>query len=188
MQPQSGGICVIAAVLALYTGTASIAQGDTPREHAKGKDGPPKRLHAPVTWRGKPPFACDPARFEGKPHYAMVRMKGGMIASIHLLRTEDGEEVVTSHPYGTARAIVTEDTRALCMRPEHLERFVDRLERRQRLAQALEPGPDASARAGAPTATAYNTGLPIGWNPSTGQAPASATTSPPPSRPTMSAA
>jgi hypothetical protein len=156
-------IAACTVLLALQAGTASLAQADA--VHAKPWHHPAKWRH-PAKWHGKTPFSCDPARFDGLPHYAMVRMNGGMITSIHLFRTEDGEEIVTSHPYGSARAVVTEDTRELCMRPDRLERFVDRIEERGTRFVRRSPG-TRDPVAGAP-APDYNTGLLIGWNPSTG--------------------
>jgi len=116
--------------------------------------------------------SCDPARFEGAAHYAKVRLNYGEIASIHLHRTEDGDEVVTSHPYGTAVAAVWQRQR--CMSLERLEPFVERLERRQRFKawlqrrKRLAANPETPGVAPAPP---YNTGLLIGWNSSTGQTP-----------------
>ncbi|MEM7022396.1 MAG: hypothetical protein AAF637_07345 [Pseudomonadota bacterium] len=157
------------ALAALQTGAASPALGDS--------------ASADPAKRGSWFFSCDPARFESEPHYVKVRMNDDRVTSIHLLRTADGDEVVTSHPYGSARAIVTDDTRELCMKLRRLDRFVDRIERRQRLLAWLERGrrllpplpgaraPQAVAAAAPGDSADYNTVLLIGWNDSTGQTP-----------------
>lgn len=156
-------------VLALQAGTVSLVRAQDAASEGEAE----ARTHTA--------FSCDPARYEGDSFFAKVRLNGDGIASMHLLRTEDGKEVGTSYPYGSARAIVTEDTRELCMRSKRLDRFVDRIERRQRLLawlergrQLLPPLPGAREdRTGAidPAADATTTpldGLELGWLPSAG--------------------
>lgn len=64
---------------------------------------------------------CDRIRFAGDPHYVIVRLtRGGVITSMHLVRTEDGAEVVTSHPYSLAFERAAGPVREVRVRLERL--------------------------------------------------------------------
>ena len=154
-------IMACVAAVALQASTFSIALGEAP---ASGQQ---------IKGAGLIKDSCRPSRFLRQPHYVRVRMNGDRIASIHLHRTGDDEEVVTSYPFGVIAAISTPDTREQCMRVGRLERFVERIERRQQRTLARQerkerrqapslPAPDT-------TTPDFNTGLLIGWNDSTGQ-------------------
>ena len=157
------------AVLALQMGTAAAAGSRAPevcdrphlseasRTHCASR---PPALRFPKLCRrhklsDETQRWCDRTRFAGEPHYVILRLtRGGVITSMHLIRTEDGAEVVTSHPYGPAFERAARPVREIRIRLGQLERFV-----------ARRPEPAASSP------SPYNTGLLIGWNPSTGQTP-----------------
>jgi hypothetical protein len=98
---------------------------------------------------------CDQQRFAGEPLYNVVRVAAnGAVRSIHLIETATGREVFTGYPYGIKFAAPDERDRELRMKVEDLKPFLDG-----------RPSPTAAQ---APAASGYATGLPIGWNPSTG--------------------
>jgi hypothetical protein len=101
---------------------------------------------------------CDQMRFADEPNYEVVRLaRNGAVRSIHLIETATGREVVTQYPYGRAFGVPTDDTREVRMKVEELREFLDG-----------RPTPGAIE---APGSSGYATGLPIGWNNSTGVAP-----------------
>ena len=121
---------------------------------------------------------CDQIRFRHEPHYLVVNVApNGGIRSFHLLRTRTGREVLTSYPYGLARAIVSNDPheREVRMRYGRLKDFwrgrpVPGLapERKNR---NWNPQPRmANARNSAPGTFFPANGLPLGWNNSVGAA------------------
>jgi hypothetical protein len=101
---------------------------------------------------------CDQMRFAGEPNFEVVRLaRNGAVRSIHLIETATGREVVTQYPYGIAFGVRTDDTREVRMKVEELREFLD--------------GRPTPAATEAPGSLGYATGLPIGWNNSTGVAP-----------------
>lgn len=113
---------------------------------------------------------CDQQRFADVPLYDVVRVAfDGTIRSIHLIETATGRTVYTAYPYGIAFAIPAKRDRVLRMRVEDLKAFVDQqvtLGAGSKWRGSAARRNTASPAASGPTG--YATGLPIGWNPSTG--------------------
>ena len=112
---------------------------------------------------------CDQQRFADVPVFNVVRLAAnGAVRSIRLIETATGRAVYTGYPYGLAFAASDPRDRLLRMRVEDLESFLDG-----------RPTPGSSRgnrRAAAPALaqaapTGFATGLPIGWNQSTGITP-----------------
>lgn len=161
-----------AAALALQAGSAADAKG-TDAAHATGVHKP--RAEAGDTGRHRhrghahplcqrrhlsddTQLRCDQKRFAGEPLFEVVRLaRNGAVRSVHLIETATGREVVTQYPYGMAFGVPTDDTREVRMKVEELGEFLD--------------GRPTPAAAEAPGSSEYATGLPIGWNNSTGVAP-----------------
>ena len=100
---------------------------------------------------------CDQRRFAGEPHFTQLRLaRDGAVRSIHLIVTETGQETFTSYPYGVAFAGPRDDDRVVRIKSDELDGM---LEGRPTLAGS------------APAASGFATGLPIGWNDSTGATP-----------------
>ena len=96
------------------------------------------------------------------PHYHVVRYAPtGAVRSIHLIDTVTGREIVTSYPHGIKFAIADELT------PGESDREVR--VRTEELQGALEASPTPAPPVPAPVG--FATGLPIGWNSSTGPTP-----------------
>jgi hypothetical protein len=105
---------------------------------------------------------CDQLRFADVPHYHVVRYAPtGAVRSIHLIDTMTGRALVTSYPYGLKFAIADELT------PGERDREVR--VRTEALQGALEGSPTPAPPV--PATENFATGLPIGWNSSTGVTP-----------------
>jgi hypothetical protein len=103
---------------------------------------------------------CDQLRFADVPHYHVVRYaSNGAVCSVHMIDTETGRALVTSYPYGIKFAIVDDLT------PGESDREVR--VRTEELKGALV-GTPTPAESAPPS---FATGLPIGWNGSTGSTP-----------------
>jgi hypothetical protein len=101
---------------------------------------------------------CDQAQFAGEPHYNLVRVATNFkVRSIHLLRTDTGEKVFAAYPSGIAFAAPDNFDRELRIKTRHLERVLNVL---RHLEQTPSPSP-----------MGYASGLPIGWNNSSGVTP-----------------
>ena len=113
---------------------------------------------------------CDQRRFAGEPHFNLVKLaRNGAVRSIHLIRTETGQEVFTGYPYGTAFAASRDTVREVRIKTEDLAAFVQgrptpaaTLGASDRLHRSPSPGAAPSG---------FASGLPIGWNESTGATP-----------------
>jgi hypothetical protein len=113
---------------------------------------------------------CDQLRFAGEPHFNLVRLaRNGAVRSIHLIRTETGQEVFTGYPYGTAFAVPRDTDREVRMTTEELAAFVQ--------GRPTPAAPLSDSRRGQPSPSPgaapseFASGLPIGWNESTGATP-----------------
>ena len=106
---------------------------------------------------------CDQRRFAGEPHFNLVKLaRNGAVRSIHLIRTETGQEVFTGYPYGTAFAASRDTVREVRIKTEDLAAFVQgrptpaaTLGASDRLHRSPSPGAAPSG---------FASGLPIGWN------------------------
>ena len=101
--------------------------------------------------------SCDQQRFQGEPHYNVVRLSPeGAVRSVRLLRTDTGRVVFNGYPHGIAFAAPGNGDKEVRMHTEFLTQFLN-----------ARPTP------GSLTATSdnYATGLPIGWSNSVGVAP-----------------
>lgn len=119
---------------------------------------------------------CDQRRFAREPHFNVVRLAAnGAVRSIRLIETATGRTLYTGYPYGIAFAAPDPRDRVLRMKPEKLARFLDGRptpgsDKRSRHADKRSR--HAAVPPAAQTApTGYATGLPIGWNSSTGITP-----------------
>ena len=138
----------------------------------------PRGIPAVCNWHrlsDKTRRLCDRFRFADEPHYNVVRLApNGAVRSVHLFVTETGKEMYSGYPHGIAFAAKKDDTREFRMSTDRLERFLrgrptpGQVSRRDHQRQHRHHGRRSP---GAPTATGYATGLPIGWNNSTGATP-----------------
>ncbi len=112
---------------------------------------------------------CDQQRFADVPLFNTVRLTAnGTVRSIRLIETATGRVVYAGYPYGIAFAAPDPRDRELRMKPEDLERFLDG----RPSSGSSKRGRHAAAPPVAQAApTGFATGLPIGWNPSTGITP-----------------
>lgn len=104
---------------------------------------------------------CHLIRFLGEHNHHLVRLAPrGAIRSIHLIETGSGREVVASYPYGRDFAAEDDGTREIRMKVEALEGFSE---------GRPTPGTVRTTALAAPEG--FATGLPIGWNTSSGPTP-----------------
>jgi hypothetical protein len=150
MKTKRMWIVVGIAALGLYAGMAAAAETPVPEE-----------CLAPTLSPEVQRF-CDQLRFADVPHYNVVRYAPtGAVRSVHLIDTETGRALVTSYPHGLKFAIADELT------PGERDREVR--VRTEDLQGALEGTPTPGAPTPEPAVpTGFATGLPIGWNASTG--------------------
>ena len=143
-------ILVGIAALGLHAGMAAATETQLPEECLEPNL--PKEVQR----------FCDQLRFADVPHYHVVRYApAGAVRSIHLIDTVTGREIVTSYPHGIKFAIADELT------PGESDREVR--VRTEALQGALEGQPTPAPPVPAPVG--FATGLPIGWNSSTGLTP-----------------
>jgi hypothetical protein len=153
------------AALMLHAGTAAAAKGSDTQV--------PEACQQPNLSPEVQRF-CDQLQFAGEPHYHVVRLAdNGAVRSIRLIETATGREVFTSYPHGIKFAAPDQGDDELRIRTEEL---AGALEGRPTPAgpvaarQTTPTGPVA-ARQTTPAPMGFASGLPIGWNPSTGQTP-----------------
>ncbi|MGE0684213.1 MAG: hypothetical protein AB7P69_25310, partial [Candidatus Binatia bacterium] len=101
--------------------------------------------------------SCDQQRFNGEPHFNVVRLSAdGAVRSIQLLRTDTGRTVFTAHPHGTTFAVPADGDAVARLHVEFLEQLL-----------TARPTPGSLTA----SSSNYATGLPIGWNNSVSVAP-----------------
>jgi hypothetical protein len=148
MKTKRMWILVGIAALGLHVGMAAAAETQVPEECLEPNLPPEVQRF------------CDQLQFADVPHYHVVRYAPtGAVRSIHLIDTETGREIVTSYPHGIKFAIADELT------PGESDREVR--VRTEELEGALEGAPTPAPA----VPTGFATGLPIGWNSSTGITP-----------------
>ena len=136
------------AALVVHAGMAAAAETQLPKECQQ------PRLSKEVQ------RFCDQLQFADVPHYHVVRYAPtGAVRSVHLIDTKTGRALVTSYPYGIKFAILDELT------PGESDREV-RVRTRE-LEGALKGRPTPAGQT-PPSPAGFATGLPIGWNSSTG--------------------
>ena len=148
MKTKRTWLVVGIAALGLHAGMAAAAETPLPEECLAPNLSPEVQRF------------CDQLRFADVPHYHVVRYAPtGAVRSVQLIDTETGRALVTSYPHGLKFAIADELT------PGESDREVR--VRTEDLKGALEgtPTPAPAVPAG------FATGLPIGWNGSTGPTP-----------------
>ena len=150
MKTKLTWILVGIAALGLHAGMAAAAETQLPEECLEPNLSPEVQRF------------CDQLRFADVPHYHVVRhAPTGAVRSIHLIDTVTGRALVTSYPHGIKFAIADELT------PGESDREVR--VRTEELQGALEASPTPAPAVPAPAG--FATGLPIGWNSSTGPTP-----------------
>ena len=150
MKTKRMWVLVGIAALVLHAGMAAAAETQVPEECLEPNLPPEVQRF------------CDQLRFADVPHYHVVRYAPtGAVRSIHLIDTVTGRELVTSYPHGIKFALADELT------PGESDREVR--VRTEELNGALEAAPTPAPPVPAPAG--FATGLPIGWNSSTGLTP-----------------
>jgi hypothetical protein len=150
MKTKRMWILVGIAALGLYVGMAAATETQLPEECLEPNLSPEVQRF------------CDLLRFADVPHYHVVRhAPTGAVRSIHLIDTVTGREIVTSYPHGIKFAIADDLT------PGESDREVR--VRTEELQGVLEAAPTPAPPVPAPMG--FATGLPIGWNSSTGLTP-----------------
>lgn len=104
---------------------------------------------------------CDRVLFAGEPHYYIVDLaRNGAVRAIRLIETETGREAATALPYGLDFASQGDEPRQIRIKFEDIKDFVEG-----------RPTPGSSIARGSSRSNTYGTGLPIGWNNSSGPTP-----------------
>ena len=148
MKTQLKRILLGIAALVVHAGMATAAETQLPKECQQPR--PSEEVQR----------FCDKLQFADVPHYHVVRYAPtGAVRSVHLIDTETGRALVTSYPYGIKFAILDELT------PGESDREVR--VRTEDLEGALKGRPTPAGQT-PPAPAGFATGLPIGWNSSTG--------------------
>ncbi len=128
---------------------------DNKNDQGKGLGGDKHRLSEETQQK------CHLIRFLGEHNHHLVRLSpSGGVHSIHLIETGSGREVAISYPYGLAFAAEDEGTREIRMKVGALEGF-----------RKGRPTPGTIGTTTPAAQDGYATGLPIGWNASSGPTP-----------------
>ena len=171
-KPVAGSVSVVNTVS--LAETARVRVGKTPTGLAVSGDG--RKVYVANTdsntvsvikARAKPPRVTQEIKVGRGPvafgsfigpaeHYYVVRTRGGKIASLQLIRRRDGKALLKAFPYGLTFAATSDQTRT--MEAAQLKTFLSQAGTAERISTPSVVGAGPS----------YNTGLALGYAPSTG--------------------